>query len=82
VLNLFIAIIVSAMESERREEEQHTVAAVTHVTDEIVHAIHADMQAMRRQMDEIQLQLKGLQPQEESLRNSVEVKPKAKVSIP
>ncbi len=61
VLNLFIAIIVSAMEGEKRAEEEKTVAAITHVADGMVQAIHVDMQAMRRQMNEIHLHLEQLQ---------------------
>ncbi|MGC1951354.1 MAG: ion transporter [Gammaproteobacteria bacterium] len=82
VLNLFIAIIVSAMESERRDEEEQTVAAVTHVTDEMVRAIHTDMQAMRRQMNEMHLHLERLQLQDETLRNPGGPESKARVPAP
>nr|MBS0019361.1 ion transporter [Gammaproteobacteria bacterium] len=82
VLNLFIAIIVSAMESERRDEEEQTVAAVTHVTDEMVRAIHTDMQAMRRQMNEMHRHLERLQLQDETLRNPGGPESKAKVPAP
>lgn len=82
VLNLFIAIIVSAMESERRDEEEQTVAAVTHVADEMVRAIHTDMQEMRRQMNEMHLHLERLQLQDETLRNPGGPECKARVPAP
>lgn len=82
VLNLFIAIIVSAMESQRRDEEEQTVAAVTHVTDEMVRAIHTDMQVMRRQMNEMHLHLERLQLQDETLRNPGGPESKARVPAP
>jgi len=82
VLNLFIAIIVSAMENERRDEEEKTVAAVTHVSDEMVRAIHTDMQAMRRQMNEMHLYLARLQLQNEISRNSGGLESKAQMPVP
>lgn len=82
VLNLFIAIIVSAMESERRDEEEQTVAAVTHVADEMVRAIHTDMQEMRRQMNEMHQHLERLQLQDETLRNPGGPGCKARVPAP
>ncbi len=60
VLNLFIAIIVSAMESERRADETQTVAAVTHVTDEMVRAIHSDMQLLSSQINDVRRHLESL----------------------
>lgn len=82
VLNLFIAIIVSAMESERRADEEQTMAAVTHVTDEMVRAIHTDMQALRRQIDDMHRHLETLQPQSDRLRYAEQLESKAKVPLP
>lgn len=63
VLNLFIAIIVSAMESERRADEAQTVVAVTHITDDMVRAIHTDMQSLARQIHDVRQHLESLQLQ-------------------
>lgn len=82
VLNLFIAIIVSAMESERRADEEPTVPGVTHVRDEMIRTIHADMQALGRQMNEMHRHLERLRLQNEAVRNPDELESNAKVPIP
>jgi voltage-gated sodium channel len=53
MLNLFIAIIVSTMQSEHEAEQEQVVSAVIHATDEVTKAIHADVQALRAELDQI-----------------------------
>ena len=67
VLNLFIAIIVSAMENERRAEEEKTVAAATQAADNIIAALHADVREMRAQLNELRQLLEKRQVSSDKL---------------
>ena len=58
MLNLFIAIIVSAMESEHQAEQEKVVSAVIHATDEVTARIHADVQALHAELEELKALLK------------------------
>jgi voltage-gated sodium channel len=53
MLNLFIGIIVSAIEAEHQEEMEEAAEAVTTAKDEAVAAIHADVQALRQELREL-----------------------------
>jgi voltage-gated sodium channel len=50
MLNLFIGIIVSAIEAEHQEEMGEAAEAVAAAKDEAVAAIHADVQALRQEV--------------------------------
>jgi voltage-gated sodium channel len=66
VLNLFIAIIVSAMETQRRLEEGSTEDVVAHAANEITAAMHADVQAMREELRELKNILSDAKTERES----------------
>ena len=53
MLNLFIAIIVNAMQSVGEKEHEATVAAVTHVRDHIEADLHREVRAMREEVREL-----------------------------
>jgi voltage-gated sodium channel len=55
MLNLFIAIIVSAMQTEREAEQEHTISAVEHAADDLGSAVHSDIQQMRVELRELRL---------------------------
>lgn len=59
MLNLFIAIIVSAMQSEHATEQEQTTAAVTHVGDRITASTHAEIESIRQELREIKTLLKN-----------------------
>ncbi|MFA5083598.1 MAG: ion transporter, partial [Hydrogenophilaceae bacterium] len=56
MLNLFIAIIVNAMQTFNEAEHQDTVATVEHARDHIETDLHAEVRALRSEIAE----LKGL----------------------
>ena len=66
VLNLFIAIIVSAMEGERRSDEDQAVGAAKHLTDEAVRILHTEMAALSKQMNDMRRHLERLQRKDET----------------
>jgi voltage-gated sodium channel len=53
ILNLFIAIIVNAMQSVGEQEHQATVAAVAHAHDHIEADLHHEVRAMRAELREL-----------------------------
>jgi voltage-gated sodium channel len=57
MLNLFIAIIVSTMQSEHEVEQKEVVTAVIHATDQVTAAIHADVQALRAELDALRKEI-------------------------
>jgi len=58
MLNLFIAIIVSAMQSEHTAEHEQATTAVTHAADEITASVHADIQGIRQELRELKMLMK------------------------
>lgn len=72
MLNLFIAIIVNAMQSFSEAEHQSTVNTVEHVGQSIEHEIHAEVQSLRQEIGE----LKAL------LRNAGLTAPRSPISTP
>ncbi|MCU0926257.1 MAG: ion transporter [Hydrogenophaga sp.] len=72
MLNLFIAIIVNAMQSFSEAEHQSTVNTVEHVGQSIEHEIHAEVQSLRQEIGE----LKAL------LRNAGLPTPRSPISTP
>ncbi len=57
ILNLFIAIIVNAMQSVGEKEHKTTVAAVEHVRDHIEADLHREVRAMREEIRELKVLL-------------------------
>lgn len=53
MLNLFIAVIVNAMQSFRAEEQHDTVAAVELARDHVEADLHAEMRALRVELAEM-----------------------------
>jgi len=53
MLNLFIAIIVNAMQSYSEKEHQETVAVVEHAREQIEADLHAEVRAMREEIREL-----------------------------
>lgn len=53
MLNLFIAIIVNAMQSFQEGERQDTIQAVEQVGQSIEHELHAEVQLLRREIGEL-----------------------------
>jgi voltage-gated sodium channel len=53
MLNLFVAIIVSAMQTYEEKEHEETVAVVAQARDHIESDVHAEMQALRREIAEL-----------------------------
>ncbi|TNF62804.1 MAG: ion transporter [Burkholderiales bacterium] len=58
MLNLFIAIIVNAMQSFSESEHQSTVEAVEQVGQSIEHEIHAEVQSLRQELGELKALLR------------------------
>ena len=58
MLNLFIAIIVNAMQSFSEAEHQSTVDTVEQVGQSIEHEIHAEVQSLRRELGELKALLR------------------------
>ena len=50
MLNLFIAIIVNAMQSQTEAEHEKTVAAVEHATDQVDTHLHADIKKIEAEI--------------------------------
>lgn len=53
MLNLFIAIIVNAMQTFTEQEQRETVAAVEHAREHIEADLHAEVRAMREEIGEL-----------------------------
>ncbi|MDP2418425.1 MAG: ion transporter [Hydrogenophaga sp.] len=60
MLNLFIAIIVNAMQTFSDSERQSTVEAVAQVGQSIEHELHAEVQLLRQEMGELKGLLRGV----------------------
>ena len=58
MLNLFIAVIVNAMQSFTNEEQQATLAAVEKARDHVEEDLHAEMKALRVELAEIKALLR------------------------
>ena len=59
MLNLFIAIIVNAMQTFNEGEHQSTVEAVEQVGQSIEHQLHAEVQLLRQEIGELKGLLRG-----------------------
>jgi voltage-gated sodium channel len=59
MLNLFVAIIVSAMQSYEEREPKATVAVVEQARDHIEDDMHAEMRALRKEIAELKQLLTG-----------------------
>jgi voltage-gated sodium channel len=59
MLNLFIAIIVNAMQTFNEGEHQSTVEAVEQVGQSIEHQLHAEVQLLRQEISELKGLLRG-----------------------
>jgi voltage-gated sodium channel len=59
MLNLFIAIIVNAMQTFNEGEHQSTVEAVEQVGHSIEHQLHAEVQLLRQEIGELKGLLRG-----------------------
>ncbi len=57
ILNLFIAIIVNAMQTYSEQEHQETVAVVEHVRTHIEADLHAEIGTLRQEIRELKLLL-------------------------
>jgi voltage-gated sodium channel len=58
MLNLFIAIIVNAMQTFSEHEHQETVGAVEKVGYAIEHELHAEVQSLRQEIGELRMLLR------------------------
>jgi voltage-gated sodium channel len=58
MLNLFIAIIVNAMQTFSEQEHQETVGAVEKVGHAIEHELHAEVQSLRQEIGELRTLLR------------------------
>lgn len=58
MLNLFIAIIVNAMQTFSESEQQATVGAVETVGQSIEHQLHAEVQSLREEIGELKTLLR------------------------
>jgi voltage-gated sodium channel len=67
MLNLFIAIIVNAMQSYSEEEHRDTVAVVEQAREHIEADLHAEVRAMRAEMRELKTLLSAAQKTPEQL---------------
>jgi voltage-gated sodium channel len=59
MLNLFIGIIVSAMQSFTESDKVETIAAVDAARDHIEEDLHTEVRALRREIAELRVQLKA-----------------------
>ncbi|ARU58665.1 voltage-gated sodium channel subunit [Oleiphilus messinensis] len=59
MLNLFIAIIVNAMQTFTEQEKQGTVEAVNEARDHIEEDMHTEMRALRREIAELKSMIRG-----------------------
>ena len=57
MLNLFIAIIVNAMQTYTEAEQQHTIAAVGQAREHIEADLHTEMRGLRQEMRELKFLL-------------------------
>jgi voltage-gated sodium channel len=57
MLNLFIAIIVNAMQTFTEQEQRETVAAVEHAREHIEADLHIEVRAMREEIRELKILL-------------------------
>ncbi len=57
MLNLFIAIIVNAMQTFTEQEQRETVAAVEHAREHIEADLHTEVRAMREEIRELKMLL-------------------------
>lgn len=57
MLNLFIAIIVNAMQSYTEAEQKETVAAVEQAREHIEADVHSEVRAMREEIRELKMLL-------------------------
>ncbi len=62
MLNLFIAIIVNAMQSFSDSERQSTVEAVEQVGQSIEHELHAEVRLLRQEIGELKNLLRQVDP--------------------
>lgn len=53
MLNLFIGIIVSAIQSEEQSRQEKTEAALEHAAQDITAASHSDLEALRREIRDL-----------------------------
>jgi voltage-gated sodium channel len=53
MLNLFIAIIVNAMQTFQENEHQDTIETVEHVGQSIEHELHVEVQSLRQEIGEL-----------------------------
>ncbi|MBS3995926.1 MAG: ion transporter, partial [Hydrogenophaga sp.] len=58
MLNLFIAIIVNAMQTFSESEHQDTVQVVEQVGQSIEHQLHAEVQSLRQEIGELRTLLR------------------------
>lgn len=58
MLNLFIAIIVNAMQTFSENEHQETMEVVEHVGQSIEHELHAEVQSLRQEIGELRTLLR------------------------
>ncbi|WP_180683974.1 ion transporter [Tepidicella baoligensis] len=63
MLNLFIAIIVNAMQTFQESEHQDTIQTVEQVGQSIEHELHAEIQSLRREIGELRVLLSERLPQ-------------------
>jgi len=57
MLNLFIAVIVSAMQTVSDAEQADTVKAIEHATEHIESDLHAEMRALRSEIQSLRERL-------------------------
>jgi voltage-gated sodium channel len=62
MLNLFIAIIVNAMQSYQEAEHQETVQALHETQDHIEGELHAEMRSLRTEMAALKILLEHRGP--------------------
>jgi len=62
MLNLFIGVIVSAMQSFTEAETEATVSAVDHARDHIEADLHAEMRGLRAELAEVKAMLRAQGP--------------------
>lgn len=63
MLNLFIAIIVNAMQTFQESEHKETMETVEGVGQSIEHELHAEVQSLRREISELKTLLSATLPQ-------------------
>jgi voltage-gated sodium channel len=63
MLNLFIAIIVNAMQTFQESEHKDTIQTVEQVGQSIEHELHAEVQSLRQEIGELKALLSASPPQ-------------------